>query len=194
MRNIKGQALRIYGKRPRCKLWCDSQYSIRFISELLALAANEPIIEASSQEAFCPLVQMPGFEINRSGVVRRRGTGRIAGLYKHINTPLVPYVRCYCTDKVTRSFPINVLLEETFGQGAAEAAGYPAPDMRIAAKNRARSEKQRQEKQTGSAHNRRKCTTCGKPTYNYRCDACWRKVRGFGTDEAVEKASPFDGI
>lgn len=22
----------------------------------------------------------------------------------------------------------------------------------------------------------RKCTTCGRPTSNYRCDACWREM------------------
>lgn len=30
----------------------------------------------------------------------------------------------------------------------------------------------------------RKCTDCGKPTTNYRCESCWIKRRGFGTSEA----------
>lgn len=50
-------------------------------------------------------------------------------------------------------------------------------------KRRARAARQRQgEKQADARHNpnMRKCATCGKPTVNYRCDACWKKIRGFG--------------
>ena len=25
---------------------------------------------------------------------------------------------------------------------------------------------------------KRRCATCKRPTHNYRCDACWRKLRG----------------
>ncbi len=27
------------------------------------------------------------------------------------------------------------------------------------------------------ARNMRRCHDCGRPTYNYRCDACWEKIR-----------------
>lgn len=27
---------------------------------------------------------------------------------------------------------------------------------------------------------KRQCTDCGKPTTQYRCEKCWRKLRGFG--------------
>ena len=26
----------------------------------------------------------------------------------------------------------------------------------------------------------RRCTTCGRPTANYRCSSCWAKIRGSG--------------
>ena len=45
------------------------------------------------------------------------------------------------------------------------------------------------------ASSNRKCTDCGKPTANYRCEACWKKRRGFGfddtaTDDATNSNSP----
>ncbi len=28
----------------------------------------------------------------------------------------------------------------------------------------------------------RRCHDCGRPTWNFRCDACWRKLRGGDMD------------
>lgn len=30
----------------------------------------------------------------------------------------------------------------------------------------------------GRATTKRVCHDCGKPTYNYRCNSCWKKIRG----------------
>lgn len=29
----------------------------------------------------------------------------------------------------------------------------------------------------------RRCTTCGRPTVNYRCGCCWKKIRGEDFDD-----------
>jgi len=34
-------------------------------------------------------------------------------------------------------------------------------------------------------NSKRCCTDCGKPTTDYRCDACWRKLRGMAFYEAA---------
>lgn len=31
---------------------------------------------------------------------------------------------------------------------------------------------------------KRKCTDCGRPTHNYRCEKCWKKRRGFGFEDS----------
>lgn len=33
---------------------------------------------------------------------------------------------------------------------------------------------------------KRRCTDCGKPTHNYRCEKCWKKRRGFGFEGSGE--------
>ncbi len=35
---------------------------------------------------------------------------------------------------------------------------------------------------------KRKCHNCGKPCTNYRCEDCWRKIRGFGLAGANDYA------
>ncbi len=31
----------------------------------------------------------------------------------------------------------------------------------------------------------RRCHDCGAPTYNYRCDECWRKIRGWALEDLI---------
>ena len=37
---------------------------------------------------------------------------------------------------------------------------------------------------------RRRCTTCGAPTTNYRCEDCWRKLRGFSCEDMAQGVDP----
>lgn len=34
----------------------------------------------------------------------------------------------------------------------------------------------------GRATSKRRCHDCGKPTHNYRCNVCWKKLRGTNYD------------
>jgi hypothetical protein len=123
-------------------------------------------------EEWAPLVWLEGYEINRHGDVRRMGQtqclkptrGWAGQSYVQVRTPLGPRAGC-----------INVLLEETFGPGAAQAAGYPIPDMARAATRRAATALR-------ESSPRRRCHDCGKPTTNYRCQACWIRLRGDSSD------------
>lgn len=36
----------------------------------------------------------------------------------------------------------------------------------------------------------RRCTTCGAPTTNYRCEDCWRKLRGFSCEDMAQGIDP----
>ncbi len=40
------------------------------------------------------------------------------------------------------------------------------------------------------AKRRRRCTTCGAPTTNYRCEDCWRKLRGFSCEDMAQGIDP----
>jgi hypothetical protein len=80
-----------------------------------------------------------------------------------------------------RNSQVNALLVEAFGQGAARAAGLPEPDMDCVRRGR---------KAAGTKlgvpreyTNHRRCTDCGRPTYNYRCEPCWRRRRGYSCKE-----------
>ena len=108
---------------------------------------------------------LPGYEINRSGDVRNARTRR--PVQGQLTEGKTPFVQGTCQNKKSRAF-VNVLLEEAFGPGAAAAAGYPTP-----------SAIREQPGQNGGRAKPRRCHDCGKPTHNYRCDACWRKRRGF---------------
>ena len=37
---------------------------------------------------------------------------------------------------------------------------------------------------------RRRCTTCGAPTTNYRCEDCWRRLRGFSCEDVAQGVDP----
>jgi|GEM_PF-6374616 hypothetical protein len=38
----------------------------------------------------------------------------------------------------------------------------------------------------------RRCHDCGKPCNNYRCEACWRRRRGFGTEYIERRTGGLD--
>ena len=40
------------------------------------------------------------------------------------------------------------------------------------------------------AKRRRRCTTCGAPTTNYRCENCWRRLRGFSCEDMAQGVDP----
>ncbi len=40
------------------------------------------------------------------------------------------------------------------------------------------------------AKRRRRCTTCGAPTTNYRCEDCWRRLRGFSCEDVAQGVDP----
>ncbi|EGY23946.1 hypothetical protein DA2_3780 [Desulfovibrio sp. A2] len=152
---------------------------------------DEPEPQAEQEETAKPhtargrtwrtCVGVPGYEINRRGDVRTVNTCRVLPQY-YSGDQSVPYVRLGVRGNITTR-KIHLLLEETFGPGAAAAAGYPTPDL---AQVRAlRDAIQRRGLPRGS----RTCHDCGTPTDNYRCNACWRRVRGYGVDEPAEEVS-----
>ncbi|HEU6435843.1 MAG TPA: hypothetical protein VE028_00130 [Nitratidesulfovibrio sp.] len=144
-------------------------------------APDEPEKQAEPQShAWRPCVGLPGYEINRSGEVREANSCRMLPPRVQGDHP-VPYVYVTVRGRGTGR-KVHVLLEETFGPGAASAAGYPTPDL---VQVRAlRDALQRRGLPRGS----RACHDCGKPTDNYRCNACWKRVRGYGVgDEPAEE-------
>lgn len=47
-----------------------------------------------------------------------------------------------------------------------------------------------QESPPVKAKRRRRCTTCGAPTTNYRCEDCWRRLRGFSCEDVAQGVDP----
>lgn len=133
---------------------------------------------ASAREEFTSLPGYPGFEINRAGAVRD-AQGNLQFLYSK-GAENVPYYRL-----PGHARRVNGLLYTVFGSGAASAAGYPEPNP----KQMAAARKPRLRREEVSSATPRRCHDCGRPTANYRCDACWRKMRGYGQDGATERAS-----
>ena len=135
----------------------------------------------SSNSDFAVISEFSQYEISRSGVVRK---GDVEVSYRYAESGAA-YVNLHNGERY-RSRSINVLLVETFGEGAAAAAGYPEPDMKRVKMQRELANRPRSGKSLGKdarpPRHSRKCTTCGKPTNNYRCDVCWRKIRGFGME------------
>lgn len=126
------------------------------------------------------IAYLPGFEINRGGDVRRIGGGPLLTKLQGKRTS-TPYVNAH-TSRGFRTGSVNVLLEETFGPGAAEVAGLPKPDLeRVRNSRKARTVGRK-------PHGRRVCHDCGRPTNNYRCDRCWKIIRG----EPDRTVSPMD--
>lgn len=157
-------------------------------AELIQLM-KPPMCEASSASSqgdkdFVPIPECPGYAIDRMGVIRdpdgkekERGTGKSGIPNILING---------------RHRRLNILLCLAFGPGAATAAGLPEPDSKRFAR---RSDDniavnppflRNLEKKQG-----RCCHDCGRPTRDYRCPACWRKLRGFSAEEAAAHETPF---
>ncbi|MBU1002765.1 MAG: hypothetical protein KKE73_09605 [Proteobacteria bacterium] len=139
------------------------------------------IAQAFAEEDWRPVSHLPGHEINRQGDVRRI---KDQVLLKHNQGGFhkVPYVQGQTPDG-PKAGTINVLLEEAFGEGAAEAAGFPRPDLSRV--ERGRAARQRGKRDTKP---KRVCHDCGRPTDNYRCSHCWKVIRG----ESETSISPMD--
>jgi hypothetical protein len=152
---------------------------------LLALAFAPAPVPAPAPESenaeFRPVTHLPGLEIDRTGRVRKTATGRVLKHGYQNDDKTRPKIVCICSDGVRRGGSIAVLLEEAFGEGAAQAAGLPAPRMELSSGGRraARAHKE--------MYPTRRCATCGKPTTDYRCPACWIKLRGFTAEEAAAR-------
>jgi hypothetical protein len=142
---------------------------------------------------FFPVKDFPGYEIDKAGVVRHVGGKELT---VHTSSGRKDFVSLRFGKKY-RHRSINVLLRETFGHGAATAAGYEEPDMKRVQIQRDLAKRPRSGKSLGQdayVGPTRECHDCGKPTNNYRCDECWRKVRGFGMDGAVEYHTDLYGV
>lgn len=134
-----------------------------------------PVAAAAAESEFAPLPNHPGFEINRAGIVRDM-QGNPLPLYSRGEENVSHY---RLNGRYRR---VNGLLYEAFGPGA---AGWPEPGLKqMLAARKPRLE----HKEIGSGRLRR-CHDCGRPTVNYRCEACWRKKRGYGLGGAAERAS-----
>lgn len=119
-------------------------------------------------EGFVPVPGAGGYHINRAGeLINSRGKMLRLGKRNY-------YALGHSKVSVSR------LLDLTFGEGAAVAAGYPEP------KRGAPAGQKRAAMQDYGAHAQRRCHDCGKPTNNYRCDACWAILRGGATPEESE--------
>ena len=176
-------------------LWRAGQRQRASVSALLARAfppdAEPPVAQAvqnmpaetvfaGKEDAFTPLPGYPGFEINRAGVARDAQGNELRLYIKEGGRYSIP---CYKLNGSHRR--VNGLLYEAFGPGAAGDAGWPEPALKqMAAAQKPRPK--REERDTGSL---RRCHDCGRPTVNYRCEACWRKKRGYGLEGAAERAS-----
>ena len=179
-RNGTGYNLWLDGRRQ----WVSGR-SLRekvFPPEGAAVSAGGGVMKARPMPAveneFAPLPGYPGFEINRAGVVRD-AQGNPLFLYSK-REENVPFYRLN-----GRSRRVNGLLYEAFGPGAAGDAGWPEPGL----KQMAAAQKPRPVREEVSAGALRRCHDCGRPTVNYRCEACWRKMRGYGQEGAAERAS-----
>ena len=131
-------------------------------------------------EEYRCLVEFPEYEISRAGVVRRVGGRAVSARVKQGSG--VQWVQL-SRDYKQYGRTLSVLLVEAFGPGAAQAAGIKEPDMRRVGRSRGR---------VGRAKSTRVCHNCGRPTANFRCDECWRGIRGYGAAAASDHASPFD--
>lgn len=154
------------------------------VPALVKTEAPSAVGETAPEQAddvWRPCTDLPGLEICRSGEVRHVSTGEPArtlrsAAYAH------PYVHTRVNGKSVHR-AINVLLEEAFGPGSAAAAGFTVPDMAHVHALRAALRKRT------TPRGSRACHDCGTPTDNYRCNACWRRVRGYGVDEPAEEVS-----
>lgn len=160
------------------------------VSTSMETEATAPDVEAPAADGetapertdgvWLPCAGLPVFEICRSGEVRHARTGEPvrtlrSAAYAH------PYVHTRINGKSAHR-AINVLLEETFGSGSAAAAGFTVPDLAHVHALRAALRKRT------TPRGSRACHDCGKPTDNYRCNACWKRVRGYGVgDEPAEE-------
>lgn len=142
---------------------------------------------ASEPEEWRPCALFGGrLEINRRGEVRRSDTLRAVS-HRQKGEGGLPFVKASMANRSVCAM-VNVLLEEAFGSGAAAAAGLPVPDMAKSAMVRAAWERKAEEARhtdastlkRGLPRGTRACHDCGRPTHQYRCEACWRKLRGYG--------------
>lgn len=72
---------------------------------------------------------------------------------------------------------------------AGAGSSSPAPEVAPAGPEAARHKSQTRPRggiRMYGARPKRHCHDCGRPTNNYRCDACWARLRGYAPDDAGE--------
>lgn len=135
-------------------------------------------------KGFVPIPECPDYGINRMGVVRNPD-----GKEKERDPDKSGIPNILINGRHKR---LNILLCLAFGPGAATAAGLPEPDAK-------RFGRRSDDKVAVNPHFSRNlekkqgrcCHDCGRPTRDYRCPACWRKLRGFSAEEAAAHETPF---
>jgi hypothetical protein len=127
------------------------------------------------KEEFYVVPDMPFLEISRDGLVRYVKSQQVLIQHtkEHHNGTVSVFIRFICPErKRKRCKTINTMLVETYGRGAAAAAGYIEPRKKPKKTGLCLVKRQKQQNA-----NLRSCTTCGKPTFNYRCQDCWAELR-----------------
>lgn len=132
-----------------------------------APVASAPVKERGRDipEGFVPVPGFPGYHINREGICLGR-----SGRPLQVHRPDGPAGGSYAVGNTSVS--VARLLDLAFGTGAAVAAGYPEP------KPVEPGRRPRAAVRNFGTHASRRCHDCGRPTNNYRCPACWKRLRG----------------
>lgn len=117
-----------------------------------------------------PIPDFPQYSIDREGNVWS-STTRKPLIWQDRHNARSPYVTLF-----NRKKAVNMLLEITFGKGAAEAAGLPPWQPRESKPENIGKHKNKDIYDEPKP--KRRCHDCGTPTDNYRCKNCrdkWRR-------------------
>lgn len=175
------------------------------LSQCQAIGKKVPDPRKIPPDGFVKLDAYPNYYINPEGIVWSDISGKCIKWTREQGAPC-PSV---WLSTISTSRQVNVLLEMAYGEGAAEYAGFPAPNKNWHARGYAaaahKSKKKEREQEAaeteespledhmtteknmpaGAVAPSRKCHDCKRPTNNYRCPAClskWRAKYGVRTD------------
>ena len=161
----------------------DGMQRKRRVADLLKMSRRGRVVEApmvrTPPKGFEPIPDKAPFFIDRRGRVWNGKTGKeYAWTYVRAGSKS-PRVRL-----MDATHPVAALLELTFGEDAAVAAGLPSP-RRVDVSDL---------EKYGTLQPSRRCHDCGRPTDDYRCPACrgiWRRKHSVAT---VENGGDFDTL
>ena len=160
-------------------------------------------MSADKNKPWRPVPGFPRYEINSRGRVRTLsgyvmpGNGKTCLLTqdgRRVRVRIVDIVAMAFRPMATPEPPAPAFIPEDvpvfFEKGL---PGHIAQEDKMVRK--AAPRKKRQVASSGRArqHSRhtRSCTTCGRPTSDYRCAACWVKLRGYDANTANDRDIPF---